>query len=491
MKLSGILTLLLIAAAAAGGYWYAVIRSTPTSVEEFLNQGQIALAERDPKKAKRIAKQALAAFPNDNRAKILASAASAMDDKLEDAIGYLESLQEDDDYFVDGLTRRGVLQIAQGHVKSGMATLDEVIKNDPANFDANSQMFNLLRIQGRNWEARPYLFRIWMHQRYNMLACLTFATVDSVFVFEDEDKKFIDQCSEAHPEYALPFLGQGIRSLRFADFDQGMRVIDDVLKDDPNNVEAIAQKGFGHYSKSQNDKLKKWLDELPAIGLTHPLTWEVLGMIAEEANRDKEAARCYWESLRLHPDRSKTNTRLAAMLRKLDRRKDATPFAKRGRLLRELEQHLDQGRPETGGQIRVMVDKLEGLERLREAMAWCVLGVEEGETDLQERHKAMIKKWSENNDTPEGTLSDRDNPVLKVDLSDFPLPDGIEIEYDADRIRLSADVIDEINRIYETAKPKEGEDSSEDADENSDSANAKASARQAADQQAVGAGAGK
>ncbi|MDB4614271.1 hypothetical protein OAH18_01140 [bacterium] len=444
VSLSGIFTLVLIACVAGGAFWYVEDQKQPKTINDFLKIGQEALNKQDPKTAGEIAVQAREAFPDDNRPLLLASAASSMNNKLEDAIEYLREPNKDAEFYLDCRVRLGVLQLAQGHVADGKESLKEALELDPINFDANAQMMRLLRIEGRNWEARPYLFRLWMQGKYSVLAGMTLATVDSVFIFEDEDKEFLELANGAHPQYPMLMLGQGILTAGRGDIDRGLRGIDDVLAVDPTQAEAVAQKGWILLANNRTADYKVWRKNLPAECLTHPLVWETLAVEAEAAGRVDEAMRCYWESLRLHPDRSRTSKNIARLLRIKGRNKDATPFSRRGRLLGELEEMLAAERPETDVAIKDMVDRMEELDRLPEAMAWCVLGIQQGMKEMKERFELIQKEWGDS----VGTLANEKNPALSVDLSDFPLPEGIAVDYDPIRIFSGLDVVEEIREEY-------------------------------------------
>lgn len=445
VSLSGIFTLILIAGVVGGVLWYIDYQKQPKTINDFLKIGQTALNKQDPVTAGKVAKQAREAFPDDNRPILLASAAASMNNKLEDAIELLREPNKDADFYTDCRLRMGILQLAQGHVADGKEALAEVLELDPINFDANAQMMRMMRIEGRNWEARPYLFRLWMQGKYSVLAGMTLATVDSVFIFEDEDKEFLELANKAHPNYPILMLGQGILTIQQGDLDRGLRVLDDVIKLDPTISEAVAQKGWTLLSNNRPADYLEWRKNIPKDSLTHPLVWETLAVEAETNGRIEEAMRCYWESLRLHPDRARPNTNFARLLRLKDRKKEATPFAKRGRLLAELQEFISQGeRPESDVAVATMVERLRDLKRLPEAMAWAVLGVQQGMTTMKEDFELMQKEWGD----LYGTLADKENPALSVDLSDFPLPEGITVDYDPLRIFTGADVVEEIKKEY-------------------------------------------
>jgi tetratricopeptide (TPR) repeat protein len=426
VKTSGILTMLLILFVGGGVAWYVWDSKQPKTFDQFMESAQAAIGKSEFQQAKKFALGAHELNPADNRALLVASVAASMDGKFEDAIELLREPNKDSEFYVDCVERRGIGQLSQGYIEDARASLKEVIALEPLRFDSNLRMFRLLRVEGRNWEARPYVFRINQIGRHSINAALVLASIEAAFIFEDDDKEFLELAQKSDPDYTLLLIGQARIMYTQGEVDRSLRMLDTVLEKYPAQIEAVAQKGWILLRENRLDEYEAWRKALPPECLKHPLVWQILGTKAEADGNIEMAARCFWEALRLHPHHSGSNTGLARTLRILDRKKEATPFAKRGRLARELEEFVTEGKPKEDFQIQIMIDRLEEMRRIPEVMGWCVLGMQKNIPGMETKLKSLQQEWG----NQPGTIADEDNPAKAIDLSDYPLPDGITIDYE-------------------------------------------------------------
>lgn len=423
---SGILTLLLLLIIGSAGGWYYWDQQQPKTLEELLEASKVEYRNGEYKQAFAYALQAKKIDPADNRPLLMASFAASQDEKPEDAIAVLEDANKDSEFYLDCVVRRGIVQVTQGYAQAGRVSLEEALELDPMSFEANGNLFRLLRVEGRNWEARPYIERLALMGQYSANSSLVNAMINGTFIFEDEDKEFVELIGATEPDYKLMLIGQAKLMLGQGELDRGLRMLDDVLKHHPNQIEAIALKGASLLNGKRMDDYAKWREALPLECLKHPTVWMTLGLKAQQDKQYEIAARCFWEALRLYPHHAQSNQALAIVLRQLERKKDATPFAKRGRLLMEFEEFLAEAQPrKEPGAIEIVVERLSEMGRIPEAVGWCIVGANTGEKEFNNIAEALTKNWGKQ----KGWLADKDNPAKLIDLSDYPLPDGITINY--------------------------------------------------------------
>ena len=431
---SGIITLLLVLVVGGGVAWYVWDSKQPKTYDEFLAAAQNSMMEHDYKTAKKYALAAKEINPDDNRALLMASVAAASDGKLEDAIEILKEPNKDAEFYVDCVQRRGIVELNQGYTEKARSSFQEALEIEPLSFESNIRMFRLLRIEGRNWEARPYIIAINQLGQHSINAALVLSSIESVFIFEEEDKEFLETAQNSDSDYTMFLIGQARFMAAQGEFDRSLRMLDTVLEKYPTQIEAVAQKGRLLLSQQRMEEYDAWKKAFPPECLEHPLVWQTFGTKAELDDNKEMAARCFWEALRLYPHHSGSNTGLARVLRSLDRKREATPFAKRGRLTREFEERLTAGKPDESV-IPEVVDKLEEMDRILEAAGWCLLGLQKEMTELETKMKELQAKLREQQKDWAGkarTIAKKDNPAEQIDLSDYPLPDGIAINYEID-----------------------------------------------------------
>ncbi len=220
---------------------------------------------------------------------------------------------------------------------------------------------------------------------------------------------------ESVPENPTPLLGVARQMAAMQQYDIAQADLERIVAARPNELAAQAILGRLYLETGQNEKFAAWLQGVRDLPGEHPGIWLVRGIWEQSQGRQKEAARCLWEALKLDPNLMAGNYLLAQALSTLGRAEEAEPFAERTALLARL---LESSRLKLDATIlQAVIDVFIELGRTPEAEGWRQLAVK-NKMDLA-RHREPIPAFE-----GEGLTDPARNPALQLDLSDYPLPDS-------------------------------------------------------------------
>jgi len=174
------------------------------------------------------------------------------------------------------------------------------------------------------------------------------------------------------------------------------------------------------------ERLLSWSQRLPARVESSPEYWAVAGMWAQRQGRHEQAARAFWEGLRLEPtNHTESLTSLMLSLNQIGRRGDAdivaVQISRYGVMHDALKTHFERKSNSQRAAMRVAEAMLE-LGRIWEAEAWARLAASlpnEPLSDLRPRYLAIRSKL-----TADAPWQTQETMIgAQIDLSDLPQVD--------------------------------------------------------------------
>jgi tetratricopeptide (TPR) repeat protein len=190
-----------------------------------LAHAQAALERKDYARAFELSEQILMNDRNSNEAKLIAGRAAlgAGDNTL--ALQILRSIRDDgSDSSIEALLHCSQLAEKLGHLSEAEKFYRMLLRHRPEDLVANQGLVNLLRIEGRNWEARPAIYQL-LRQRKFVFEYLAMAgPLEAVWLSADRDVPYLEYCGRVNPADQLYLLGP-IRSVMMEenDFSPGIR----------------------------------------------------------------------------------------------------------------------------------------------------------------------------------------------------------------------------------------------------------------------------
>ena len=391
---------------------------TARPAERSLWRAAAALGSEEYAEAERLANEVLARSPQLSEALLIAGEAAIRLHRAEAASDYFARVADDG----SALAARAMLGQARRFVLVGRAIeaesrLRRLLEIDPYNVPANDLLTNLLQVEGRTWEALPYVYRLFLQGECGQVQLLKSASIGGTFMINEH---FVEICRRAVPENPIVLLGEARRRLYRHRIDAAERLLRDIVAKHPGSIEAQVHLGRVILEKSQSE-FPRWQTQLPDNADEHPGIWVNRGLWAHRTGQDRAAVRCFLEALVRHPDDDEANYQLAQLLAGIGDRELAGPFSNRsqvlshvGTLTSELTRKLDIK------MVRELAESLESLGRVWEAAGWCDVALE---TDPQLDWAITLLERTRQKLVPAQPLIELAGcPASQIDLSNYPLP---------------------------------------------------------------------
>ncbi|MDA0836002.1 MAG: FG-GAP-like repeat-containing protein [Planctomycetota bacterium] len=398
-----------------------------------LNEAKLALSRGKLEDAERLALAAVEQKPNLEAAYLIAGEAAAVRGDLDSALKYYETIsQSGSTSAIEALHRSGTLLIKLGRASAAEEQFRRVLESDPHHLETLHDLALLLRLEGRNWELRPYLFELLkegllvkdgmpISDSFADLMYLLRPAGNPAWVWlEPPEVELVERFGKSVPDDYLPLLGQARMALDTNDLASARSIFQKIVATDPHQIEAQAQLGLLLANTKSTAEFQNWLTELPRLDGLHPDMWVARGIVARKNNQTKPAIRCFWEALQIDPNHLLANYQLSQLLTLIDREDDAQPFAKRADLLSQLEYKIKEAGSELN-RVRDVAVLMERLGRLWEAAAWYQVGADlfPDETWGSTERRNIMRQI--NAQTPPTIASS--SPAAKLDFSMFNLPE--------------------------------------------------------------------
>lgn len=399
---------------AAYSYW------SPLADRDVLPAAQIAAERKDFQRVEQLCKRLLSREPHAVDALRLAAEAAAHLGEKERALEYLNALPDESAEGVDQLQfRRGELALELGKLTTAETSLRTAVSLNSQHLAALRRLCFVLRVEGRNWEAREFL---------QSLANLGPLGMDELFVLgstewvwlDGRDGQFLDYCLRAVPTDPLPMLGRVRQSLLREDVQSARRSLKAIVDVDPRIGEAQARLGVILAQGLDDAEFLEWNRKLPVVAEVHPGVWFARGLWLRRKGHIPDAIHCFGETVTRDPNHRGACSQLSQALGLVGEATGSEIFARRAKLLAGVEETLReiQQSPEM---MRELVETLIDLGRDFEAAAWLKTAVTQ---PAAATWMALAKvRLTETKPRDEASINAFQRPFATLDWSRWPLPD--------------------------------------------------------------------
>jgi tetratricopeptide (TPR) repeat protein len=216
-----------------------------------------------------------------------------------------------------------------GNLQNAERSLRTALELNPQDLDACQRLSRILYLEGRAWEARPYLETLVSNGRFIVDELVMLASTESWII---TDPSF----QQLHSTGGLFQLGMAKVDMLQNRYQKALQRLELVLQDHRELGEVQGSYGRLLMYLKQDAAFEKWQNNLPDSALAHPEVWYALGLAARERGDGNEAVRCLVSALRKQPFHRVANYQLAQELAQLGETELAEVFSERARRLAQV-----------------------------------------------------------------------------------------------------------------------------------------------------------
>lgn len=425
---------LLATAAIGAGVAYWALLPTMADAEQALEEGQFAAGRR-------MIQSVLRRSPS-SRAYVIAAQIAQGAGDIGEAAEMLRQIEPSAD--VDVLVMCGRTWGQIGYLAEAEEYLRLAVERAPENIEANERLLELLRMQGRNWDAHPFVRNLFARGQFHFEHLQMVGSLDAVLYKDETDGPFLEHCERIQPESPLPLLGKVRVLVNKRENDIAQQLLEEFVSRRPDLAEAQFRLGALLFEAGADQEWIRWHEQLPPQADEHPGIWSVRGQWAHRSGDPVGAIRCLWEAVRRHPNDRTSHLLLAKLLMAEGKVQQANKFQERGELLLAYEDELVNG-DHTPESVLAMIEMLRSMGRRWEAFGWTqvVLSIEADRPQFANLARQLEEKLQPADPLtmPTAFLA-RDMDLSEYDLPDFSrlaanLSDSSDVsnsEYDAPSI---------------------------------------------------------
>ena len=416
-------------------------------------QANEALKSQDYEGTLQLAEEVLAQDPVSGSALILAAQASSFLGNFENAVSFFKRVPEGEQARAFALNQAAMLEFdALKKITAAENTYKMVLRLVPGEPTVVDRLVDIMILQGRRWEAQPWLFGMLIGRGDRMApdrlmwmglhdAILATREPELIAFSEEEPKDPYPKMGLAFLEYQKYFNSQG-------DLRKAEELIRDALYSIPTHSDAQALLGRILLELDDQPALVKWNEDLPPEVDVNPRIWVVRGRMAQRRDQGEAAARCFWEALRINPNHKLANLQISKELRALGKTEKADEFGARAALLADFEDSIltFKENPTNFKAVEQIAQTAEKLGRVWEAGAWynLVTNLDPAQTWGQENFSRLVASIEAMAPRPGQTLDDV-NPVLDFSLEEFAIAELSEVpEVEDGSTTVAEDVTDAV-----------------------------------------------
>lgn len=321
-----------------------------------------------------------------------------------------------------GLARANI-EFQYGTLTGAERALQSVLKYAPENAQAHELMAQVLDLEGRRWEVVPHALEV-IRQGNTSLAVLILLADQRQIIGRMAPMRAANDRDQSDPG---PLLGLSRAAFWEGKTKEAEALTRHVISLRGDLLEAHVR--LGDFVVAADSSFREWHSTLPAAADRHPDTWIARGRWAKRHGQAEAAARCFWEAARRNPNDATACNELAQLLRRLNRAQEAAVFGERGGQLVELGRMIagvqGTGARTPASSLNAVANIMRGLGRTLEADHWDALAAgrrgprRDGSTQSADD---VLACWVD----PDA------NPIARIDLSHFPLPNFNETSTSAD-----------------------------------------------------------
>lgn len=357
------------------------------SPEQLIAEAKIAMAQGHYQKAEILAQHCLKNQPHSVHYALIAAQAAEKQGHPAEALGYIKHVQPDgSSESIECVSLKSKVFIQTGQARLSELAARQVLELDPQHIQSRLNLILLLRLQGRNWELRPHFLEILKHLLLStddksmisvkaLIYPLRSAGASEWVWLEPHEIELVQRCRQVVPDDYIAALGQARMAVDTNDSEQTRSILENIVRMDPDQIEAQAQLGLLLATNGTESEFFKWSRQVPELIVHHPEYWVALGSFALRRDEPKTAIRCFSEALYINPNHLRANYQISQLLVALEKKAAAKPFANRAKHLAELEYFIKEVGSEPS-RIQDVAKMMEVLERPWEAAAWYKIGTE-------------------------------------------------------------------------------------------------------------------
>ncbi|MEO8497220.1 MAG: CRTAC1 family protein, partial [Planctomycetota bacterium] len=296
-------------------------------------------------------------------------------------------------------------------------------EQDPHHLAANNRLSYLLGVEGRCWEAVPFLLEAVRQRQFTLHHLVLLGALEPVI----DDPALVRACRTDEPRDLLPLVGAARTAIKQNQMPQATLLLREVVAAVPQCSEAQAWLG-STLVDSPVETIRDWEAGLTDSADKHPEIWMARGRWAGAHDQPAVAVRCFLEAARLDSDHRLAHAEAGQAFRVLNQPELARDFLDRAERLRRLGFLVDEiyKVPQNTRLMQEATELTESLGRLWEAWAWCDLALQL-QPDLSWAQQTGSRLQSQLGPQVGRTVRGA-SPAANVELANYPLPawEGIQ-----------------------------------------------------------------
>ena len=411
--------LLLIVATATGAWMVLRPAMISSGVQHSISTAAWALSAHRFDEALSAANRALELSPSSSSALLLAGYSAAGTADFEVSNSLLSRVPTESRHAIQAQLGLAKNLLARGKVEAAEQYYRRVLQKDQANIEANRRLGYLLQAEGRIWESAEFLSRLLYRGEFGGNELFMVSSIDRFFRIDRKLQETLNATDPGDPLIRLAEVRLNLMESREADTGPVLR---DLVQRYPRLAEPLARMGRRIVDSGNKADFLRWNDGLTREHEQHPEIWFVRGLYARREGEFAVAVRCFLETLIRSPHHAGANYQVSGCLAQLGQPQRAREFSKLTPVLFRLDQELNvvQGNPNSENAQRV-VRSLQQLGRHWEAAGWAHIAKQfQGTTEWC---RAVIETEMRNASASEGLIARKAQPALRLDISEYPLPE--------------------------------------------------------------------
>ncbi len=454
---------LIAALMLAAGLWLVCgVSGMRSEFDRLRAEAGFLLAQQDYRSAESIVERLLNLKPADEWSRLFAAELAAHRYKTEESLNLYSGLTDSSNRHIALRARIGVAerQYYSGNLKASELACLSALALEPRALTANRRMANVLYLQGRTWEARPYLEELVRQGDF----------IADELVMLSSTEQWVTEASDYRSKYADNIrleLGMAkIASLQNLN-EEALERLGRITAAEPELGEAQAILGKTLLALGDRTSFEAWKVRLTPSHLQHPEVWQALALDAQQTGRHEEVIRCCVEVLKRNPFHGVATYQLSQELSRAGEFELAGEMLERSRRISDISIQAGDLRQIVDFQMMRRVSELQlELGRNLEAAGWADLAHRFGPNEDWHStvHKiAMSKKFSNVGEVPgldevqkiAARLSDTSSlstpPIVaslsseRIQFEDVAATKGLIFQYD-----IGKDIDAGMEHIFET-----------------------------------------
>ena len=294
----------------AAGVWVLVgLATVRPEIERLRQRAGLLIAREDYSSAEKLVDRILTLAPDDEWGRLFSATLSIKslqghlaEDELQDLIS-----SEDPLVCQKARTLWGERTFRQGQLETSERVLRLALEANPRDLKCNQVLANLLYLEGRAWEARPYLEE---QIRQGVFLADELVMLSSSEQWITDDPHF----RERFPNETRLELGMARIEILKNRHASARERLERIVDANPELGEATAALGRTLLSLGDKGSLLEWHESLKPRHTEHPEVWQVLATMAHDRGDRSEAIRCCLAVLKRHPFHSLATYQLSQEL---------------------------------------------------------------------------------------------------------------------------------------------------------------------------------